>query len=296
MFGAIPLRCVQLLMSSHVGSRPVYLVRSGHCNDVYDMNRTVIKSKQGQRERISADESESCTDLTSCASGPAGYKTDTTTVVLTTTTQSEHRTDNDFEDAESIVGASVAPVAPKIPAALTCNASLSEKGRRFGLRLHKFMCDQNLTAHGGVPAVPFASTTSRAVETASFLPHPPALHQQWSALNILDTGVCHGLSVKKIREEMSAEFELWKKNPFLYRFPGGESTLDMNRRLGDVVLEIERIQEPAVVISHLSTIQSLIAYFTCLDVNKIPFVSVPQHSVIVLTPNIYGMYTAFTDM
>lgn len=272
-------------MSSHVGSRPVYLVRSGHCTDVDDMNRSVESARRLGKGTV-----------VSSQSGPQGYKSNTVSGDVTDIPQSEQTSGEDeTATVNTSTGIFASPKGSKIPSALTCNSSLSESGRRFGRRLHKFMCDQNTTVHGGVQAVPFASTTSRAVETASYLPHPPALHQQWSALNILDTGICHGLSVKTIREEMSEEFELWKKNPFLYRFPGGESILDMNRRMGDVVLEIERLQEPAVIVSHLSTIQSLVAYFTSLELNQIPFVSVPQHSVIMLTPNIYGACSASSD-
>lgn len=246
-------------MSSHIGCRPVYLVRSGHCDDVDDMNADL------QRRRRKGP----C--VTRRTSGPEGYKTSPAPL-----------------DSPEKGVALPPPLSARIPAAQTCNSRLSEAGHKFGLRLRQFMLDQHETVHRGVLAVPFTSTTPRAVETASYLPCPPAHHQQWSALNILDTGICHGLCVETIRDEMPTEVELWKKDPFLYRFPGGESTVDMNKRLGDVVLEIERVQEPAVVVSHLSTIQSLVAYFTGLDTHQIPFVSVPQHSVIVLTPNIYG--------
>jgi 6-phosphofructo-2-kinase/fructose-2,6-biphosphatase 2 len=96
------------------------------------------------------------------------------------------------------------------------------------------------------------------------------------------------MTVKQIIEEMPEDFAQWQKDPFHYRFLGGESILDMNKRLCEVVLEIERLREPVVVVSHLSTIQSLIAYFTSKDPNAIPFISVPRHSVVRLVPSIYG--------
>lgn len=257
VFGAVQLRCVQLLMSSHVGNRPVYLVRSGNCADVDDMNRNL--------------NGELPTKVAS--SGPEGYISESP----------NNATPSNGHFALPISAANV-----KIPSSLTCNSHLSAEGQRFGRRLHKFFVDQEKTVNKGVSAVPFTSNTPRAIETASYLPNPPLSHQQWSALNILNTGICHGLSVQTIREEMPEEFSKWKEDPFSYRFPGGESILDMNKRLSDIVLEIERLQAPTIVVSHLSTIQSLIAYFTGIDRKQIPFVPVPQHSVIILTPNIYG--------
>ena len=278
-------------MSSHVGSRPVYLIRSGHCDDVDDMNRDILVAGQGKGLGVGV-------------SGPQGYKTATTTT-LTPSSQDESSAAtgaagvSETMESDLQISSPPLPLPPStIPSAQTCNSHLSEHGHRFGRRLHEFLRHQDKTVHGGVAAVPFTSNTPRAVETAAYLPNPPEQCQQWSALNILDTGICHGLSVKTIREDMPAEFELWKKDPFMYRFPGGESTLDMNKRLGDVVLEIERLQEPAIIVSHLSTLQSLVAYFTSLGNHQIPFVSVPQHSVIVLTPNIYGtcvLHLAISD-
>ena len=262
-------------MSSHVGSRPVYLVRSGHCDDVDDMNKKVNAK------------SELWLEMKTKTSGPPGYK-----VPETTTPNKKNNAsalDGKVESIEHLEFSSPPPARITIPSALTCNSHLSEKGHRFGRRLRQFLLQQESIILNGGRAIPFTSNTRRALETAAYLPQPPAQHQQWSALNILDTGICHGLSVETIREEMKSEFALWKKDPFLYRFPGGESMLDMNRRLCDVVLEIERLQEPAVIVSHLSTIQSLIAYFTSLDTRETPFVSVPQHAIIMLTPNIYGI-------
>lgn len=273
-------------MSSHVGTRPVYLIRSGHCDGIDDMNRNLARRQE-----------EGVTVLHDGACVPKGYKCRPVSAPPATTAVPVSAVGVD--DPHSSAPASHSGLTStttrlsllttaRIPSTLTCNAHLSEQGKRFGRRVRRFFDEQNATTHAGVPAVPFTSTTTRAVETAEYLPLPPSQHQQWSALNILDTGICHGLSVATIRDEMPAEFEKWKTNPFLYRFPGGESTLDMNRRLAEVVLEIERLQEPAIVVSHLSTLQSLVAYFTSLDVQLIPFVSVPQHCVIVLTPNIYG--------
>ncbi len=62
----------------------------------------------------------------------------------------------------------------------------------------------------------------------------------------------------------------------------------MTKRLVEIILEVEHNRNPVMVVSHLSTLQSISAYFTGKDPSMIPFISIPQHSVIILTPSIYG--------
>merc|ERR1712217_937830 len=117
----------------------------------------------------------------------------------------------------------------------------------------------------------FTSTLPRAVETAAeALPSLAAHSQPWSSLGLLNTGICHGLRVKQIQQRMPEEFALWKSDPVRYRFPGGESFLDMNKRLTDVVMEIERERNPVLIVSHLSACQSLLAYFLSVPMERVP--------------------------
>ena len=43
----------------------------------------------------------------------------------------------------------------------------------------------------------------------------------------------------------------------LRRFIGGESMADVISRLGELTLEIERMQRPVLIVSHLATLQAL---------------------------------------
>jgi len=63
---------------------------------------------------------------------------------------------------------------------------------------------------------------------------------RWSALNRLDTGICHGLSPTQIQEEMPEEWAQFMSDPFRFRVPNGESYLDLVRRLESFVLHMER--------------------------------------------------------
>lgn len=273
-------------------NRPVYLIRSGHCDGVEDFT-TLSNMKQFGISRNTSENSWS--------TNAAGHLS---TSSLGPYAASAH------PSPETVHGTPSPPLPPlsadpfdlkmQMPAARTCTAHLSDQGQCFARRLGKYLCTQLTEINEKSKSdpvkwsserkvlVPFTSTLPRAVETAAFLPAPPSLSQQWSALGILDTGICHGMTVQKVKQDMPEDFLLWQKDPFRYRFPGGESLLDMNKRLSEVVLEIERLRDPVVVVSHLSTIQSLVAYFMHKDPRTIPHIRVPRHSVLVLNPSIYG--------
>jgi broad specificity phosphatase PhoE len=107
-------------------------------------------------------------------------------------------------------------------------------------------------------------------------------------LNMLDSGIYHGMSTEEIEKKHPEEFEKFSEDPFNYRFPGGESYHDVSIRLAAFVKEVERHHSPIVIISHLSTLRVLYGYFVGCPADQLPFLELPQHCVIKLTPSNYG--------
>ena len=65
--------------------------------------------------------------------------------------------------------------------------------------------------------------------------HGPIIHR--FILELLSKMMCLlvGMKVKDIKSKMPDEYKKWKEDPFLYRFPGGESYMDLCHRLSDLV-------------------------------------------------------------
>lgn len=78
---------------------------------------------------------------------------------------------------------------------------------------------------------------------------------------------------------------------FAFRFPGGESYKDLIGRLESVVVDLEQQVIPTLVVSHVSTLQVLIAYFRKSPVEKCMHIEVPLHSVLKFTPARGGGWT-----
>lgn len=75
------------------------------------------------------------------------------------------------------------------------------------------------------------------------------------------------------------------------RFPGGESYKDLVRRLESIVVDLEQQVIPTLVVSHVSVLQLLIAYFRKSPVEECMHIEVPLHTVIKFTPARGGGWT-----
>lgn len=76
-----------------------------------------------------------------------------------------------------------------------------------------------------------------------------------------------------------------------HRFPGGESYKDLIRRLESVVVDVEQQVIPTLVVSHVSVLQMLIAYFRKSPVAEAMQIEVPLHTVLKFTPARGGGWT-----
>ena len=76
-------------------------------------------------------------------------------------------------------------------------------------------------------------------------------------------------------------FYLW------LRYPNGESYEDLVGRMEPVIMELER-KENVVVVGHQAVLRCLLGYFLEVEEDKMPWIEVPLHTVIKLTPVAYG--------
>lgn len=95
------------------------------------------------------------------------------------------------------------------------------------------------------------------------------------------------MTYREIAEKYPEEFALRDQNKYHYRYPNGESYEDLVARLEPVIMELER-QESVLVICHQAVMRCLLAYFLDKTADELPYLKVPLHTVIKLTPLAYG--------
>ncbi|KAM8720912.1 hypothetical protein ACLKA7_006884 [Drosophila subpalustris] len=159
------------------------------------------------------------------------------------------------------------------------DSNLSSRGHQYARALSSFIAQQQID---GLRV--WTSWMKRAIQTVADVKAP---QERWKALNEIDAGHCEEMTYEQIKERFPEEFKARDVNKFAYRYPRGESYEDLVARLEPVIMELER-QGNVLVVSHQAVLRCLFAYFLDKSADELPYLYVPLHTVIKLTPVAYG--------
>jgi broad specificity phosphatase PhoE len=149
----------------------------------------------------------------------------------------------------------------------------------------------------------WTSTLLRTKQTAAYIKHPSVtavsddnVDYSWIQMRPLErrnldelyAGTCDGMTYKEIEEVYPDEFEARQNDKLSYRYPRGESYMDVIARLEPLAHEMERSREPICIIGHQGILRIIYAYFMGLQREEAPYVSIPLNTVIKLSPHAYG--------
>lgn len=95
------------------------------------------------------------------------------------------------------------------------------------------------------------------------------------------------MTYEEIQKKFPDDFKARDQSKFTYRYPRGESYEDLVVRLEPVMMELER-QGNVLVVSHQAVLRCVLAYFLDKTSAELPYLEVPLHSIIKLTPVAYG--------
>lgn len=199
------------------------------------------------------------------------------------------------------------------------DAPLTPRGRKFAQALSRFMSFKKtefrkrqlekfkeqvhiIEKKGSQPATPLSepeephfcvwtSMLRRSIETGEFFDEENFDVKEMRMLNELGAGICDGMTYQEIQQKYPSEYAARIADKIRYRYPGigGESYLDVINRLRPVIVEMERMQDNALIIGHRVVARVLLAYFMNLGQESIGDLDVPLHSLYVLEPKPYGV-------
>ncbi|KAJ1297589.1 hypothetical protein BS78_01G388100 [Paspalum vaginatum] len=164
------------------------------------------------------------------------------------------------------------------------DSSLSEAGELYSRKLVSFV-EKRLKSER--TASIWTSTLQRTILTAHPIIGFPKI--QWRALDEINAGVCDGMTYDEIKKSKPEEYEARRKDKLRYRYPRGESYLDVIQRLEPVIIELERQRAPVVVIAHQAVLRALYAYFTDKPLEEVPNIEIPLHTVIEIQMGVAGV-------
>eukprot|EP00944_MAST-04C_sp_MAST-4C-sp1_P011085 g11085.t1 len=180
------------------------------------------------------------------------------------------------------------------------DSGLSNVGEEYAIALAKYVDEHILVDQiDGIRGNPkharlFTSSLRRTKLTARHIKHD-VLDDGWivmrpKVLRNLDeiyAGVFDGYTYKEIQEIAPEEFQARSRNKLSYRYPRGESYLDVIDRLAPVIHEIERTKDPILIVGHQGILRIIYAYFMDKPRELAPFEKIPLNTVIKLVPDTY---------
>eukprot|EP00968_Pinguiococcus_pyrenoidosus_P021931 scaffold2963_cov250-Pinguiococcus_pyrenoidosus.AAC.12 len=167
------------------------------------------------------------------------------------------------------------------------DSPLSDAGRQYSGALSDFF--EKLPNVSDTLCV-WSSTMRRARQTANPVVARKLCKRyvEWRALREIEVGVCDGLTYQDVKQEFPSEYAAREENKLRYRYPRGESYLDLISRLEPVIIEFERQAEPLLIVAHQAVLRCLYAYFLDLPEEEVPYLSIPLHTVIKLENRAFG--------
>jgi len=172
------------------------------------------------------------------------------------------------------------------------DAALSPAGEAFACALPQLL-QRELSPEACASLQVWTSTLKRTLQTAALLPF--CRHRSLKALDELDAGVCDGLTYEQISQRFPDDFAARDLDKFHYRYRGGESYADLVHRIEPVIMELER-QENILIIAHQAVLRVILAYFLNQPLHELPYIKVPLHTLIKLTPKAYECGIDFTPV
>lgn len=185
------------------------------------------------------------------------------------------------------------------------DSGLSEDGEKYAIELAKYVNKNILKINedGSFPnpskktaihARLFTSSLQRTKRTARHIAHNlcddgwvTMRPRECPSLDEIYAGVFDGMTYSEIKQTAPDEFIKRKKDKLSYRYPRGESYLDVINRLDSIVHDVERMQDPILIVGHQGILRILYAYFTNQKREDAPFISIPLNHVIKLEPHTY---------
>ncbi|WKX89802.1 hypothetical protein Q1695_009002 [Nippostrongylus brasiliensis] len=162
------------------------------------------------------------------------------------------------------------------------DSPLSDNGVRYAEKLREYFELESLD-----DLRIWCSQRIRAAQTAGYLQDQASNTEFWKVLDEIDAGICEGLTYEDFELRYPKQFAERDKDKYHYRYPSGESYEDLVSRLEPVIMELER-QSNVLVISHQAVLRCVLAYFTNRSPEELPYLRVPLHTVIKLTPKAYS--------
>jgi len=167
------------------------------------------------------------------------------------------------------------------------DSCLSPLGEKYAKQVAKFFEAENLLFHE--KPIIFSSTLRRSMQIADKL----TFLNKYKAEKLLDelnAGLRDGITYEEFKQKFPIEERDRCLDKLNFRYPRGESYMDVIQRIEPIIFEIERIRSPVIIVGHQGMLRCLYGYFAGVPIEMIPTLEFPFHTIIKFVPEAYGFY------
>lgn len=137
----------------------------------------------------------------------------------------------------------------------------------------------------------WTSMLKRSIQSAQYFCDEEFDIKQMRMLDELNAGIMEGLTYDEIQTKYRDEYIRRRRDKLAYRYPGpgGEGYLDVINRIRPVIVELERMTDHCLLITHRSVARVLLAYFQGLKREDVADLDCPLGMLYQLEPKPYGV-------
>jgi len=137
----------------------------------------------------------------------------------------------------------------------------------------------------------WTSMLKRSIQTGQYFCDEDFEVKQMRMLDELNAGIMEGLTYEEIRTKYADEYLRRRRDKLAYRYPGpgGEGYLDVINRIRPVIVELERMTDHCLLITHRSVARVLLAYFQGLKREDVADLDCPLGMLYQMEPKPYGV-------
>ncbi|XP_023343168.1 6-phosphofructo-2-kinase/fructose-2,6-bisphosphatase [Eurytemora carolleeae] len=154
------------------------------------------------------------------------------------------------------------------------DADLSSRGEQYARALGYYINTLPQPCHKVI-----TSRLHRTQQTAQYVQAQKEIRHEIDEIN---SGEHDNMTYEDIAANFPVEFALRDRDKLNYRYPKGESYMDVVKRLKPMMAELE-LEDNILIISHQATLRCML---TCLlegNLAELPYLKIPLHTIIKLT-------------
>ena len=167
------------------------------------------------------------------------------------------------------------------------NSDLSNNGllysKKLGLYMNKTIKKYEL----------YCSTLIRTINTSKEL--TTNIHI-CKCLDEINAGICEHKTFEEVEKIYPEEFIKRKYDKLNYRYPSGESYLDLIERLRTFVFDIENNNNIVIIVAHQAILRVIYGFFMGIKIEDIPHIKIPLHTIIELNPDTYNYNSKYIEL